>query len=737
MVLSLNADERKQREKFFRAVLGAYSGYVAFARIDRKKNFHEEFFFYPDKMEDMLTWIEKHAFGNNLYFCPQLFASAKRNKANVQITACLWADLDTADPAKIIPVPSVVLETSPERYQAFWPLTSAVEPVDAEDTSRRIAYAFKDEGADISGWDLTQLLRIPLTLNMKYEKPLHIPTVQILVLDPDQFTLNDFKAFDPVPGFEYAEAELPEEMPKESAEAILERHRNNLPERVFILHEDVPETADWSTALWNLECLLLESGLTREEAYIVAEASSCNKFKRDKKPGKYLWRDICRAYEHLKIRSGALLPQEIAADKYSLLSEEEMKTVANMAPGFVERYCAWGKSRGDAAPEYHVAGAFTILSGLLCGAVQLPTSYGILYINLWFMLLADTTLTRKTTAIDQAMDLLVDVDPDVVLATDGSIEGLLSALALRTGRPSIFWRDEFTGLIEQMKKRDYYAGMAEMFTKLYDGKYQKRILRKEIIEVRSPRLIIFCGGIFSRMAQLLDYSYVESGFFPRFITITAEADVTQLRALGPMTTRNDTARQDLLKELQNMRKAYEGKMTIITMGIPVEVPKVWDAVLDEATWQRYNELENLLLAKGLESDGADLLTPTYDRLAKNILKASVLLAAADHSLDKEHNIRVQMKHLLRAIHYGNSWREHAARILVHLGRGATEQQLERLMQYIRRFPGVTRSKLMQAYHLTAREAEYLAETLDQRGLIQRSKFGRTERYYPINIRGDV
>src|SRR6201999_3023795 len=97
--------------------------------------------------------------------------------------------------------------------------------------------------------------------------------------------------------------------------------------------------------------------------------------------------------------------------------------------------------------------------------------------NLWFMILGDTTLTRKTTAMDLAVDLLMDVDPDVILATDGSIEGLMQGLSTRPKRPSIFLRDEFSGLLEMMTKWDYYAGMAEVLTKLYDGKMQKRILK--------------------------------------------------------------------------------------------------------------------------------------------------------------------------------------------------------------------------------------------------------------------
>src|SRR6185295_16082845 len=163
---------------------------------------------------------------------------------------------------------------------------------------------------------------------------------------------------------------------------------------------------------------------------------------------------------------------------------------------------------GDAAWQYHQAGAFVALSSLLAGSVRLPTSFGTVIPNLWFMILADTTLTRKSTAMDLVMDLLLEIDTDCVLATDGSIEGLMTSLSMRPGRASIFLRDEFSGLLDAMVRKDYYAGMAETFTKLYDGKFQKRILRKDIIEVKDPVLIFFAGGIKNKTMSLVTHEQV-------------------------------------------------------------------------------------------------------------------------------------------------------------------------------------------------------------------------------------
>src|SRR5690606_32174212 len=116
--------------------------------------------------------------------------------------------------------------------------------------------------------------------------------------------------------------------------------------------------------------------------------------------------------------------------------------------------------------------------------------------------------------------------------------------------PSVFLRDEFSGLLEQMTKKDYMAGMAELLTKLYDGKMQKRILRKETVEVREPILILFAGGIKNKVTRILTHEQVSSGFMPRFIFITAESDISTLKPLGPPTQKTintgDAIRNELI-----------------------------------------------------------------------------------------------------------------------------------------------------------------------------------------------
>jgi ribosomal protein S25 len=284
-----------------------------------------------------------------------------------------------------------------------------------------------------------------------------------------------------------------------------------------------------------------------------------------------------------------------------------------------------------------------------------------------------------------------------------------------------------------IRKKDYYAGMIESMTKLYDGKYQKRMLRKEVLEIRDPILIFFCGGIRTRVLALMDIEYVYSGFLPRFIFIEAASNIDNYRPIGPMTERQDDTRQKLVQDLSRLREMYTADVIVKIGEQTVTTKRQWEAALDEPTWDRYNAFEQAMLKYGTESGAPEIYTPVMDRLSKSTLKASMLLAACRQ--EPVGNVKVEMGDLLRAISYCEHWRVHNLDVAANVGKTSNEKQLDQMLTAITREPGVPRSKLMQNYHLTAREADWILETLDQRGTIRRTKNGRSERLYPALIKG--
>jgi len=723
----------QQIKTFFQLVFGASArGYLCVSLLglgSGKRSMQERFFRYPEQVDAAAKFANDSKFSADVYYCPQLFETTTRTKSAVASCPTLWADLDTCPPTKMLKPPSVIVESSPRRYQALWRMSHPLPGHIAEDLCKRIAYFHAEDGCDRSGWDLTQLLRVPSTVNYKYagEPEVMIKGGELRAM----YSPRDFEDYPEVKTSQFMRTPMPSaaELPQEPAEDILQKYKHALLPNVYDLFAVTPDDNSWSEKLWKLEMCLLEMGMSREEVFVVAWESACNKYRRDGKDKSYLWVEVCRAFVAYTDRVNATIYP--GADIAELLTEEELK-IANRQTGFVEEYIEWASSLGDAATQYHQAGAFTILSALLSGRVTLPTSYGPVVPNLWFMILGDTTLTRKTTAMDIATDLLMDVDPDAILATDGSVEGLMQGLSTRPRRPSIFLRDEFSGLLEMITKKDYYAGMAEVLTKLYDGKMQKRILRKEEIVVRHPILLILAGGIRNRVQGLLTHEHVSSGFIPRFIFVTAESDTSRLQPLGPPTAR-DLGNRDILLERMEAMVAHYGQSRqayVKALGQRVPARETWDASLTREAWVRYNELESALLQSGLNSEKPELMTPLFDRLAKNTLKAAVLISAARQV--GEDNVVVEVEDILHAIRYCIQWRAYAIEVVGGIGKNMYERELERILAAILKRPGITRSRLMQSYHLTAQQANTTFDTLIQRGQItmKRTESG-AQMYYPL------
>jgi hypothetical protein len=722
-------------KEFFEFIFGELDGYLCLVTIDRSKGddaktVRQKFYEYPDEIDSAIEFINKKSVNVDVYFAPFLMTQARRTKEDIVETPVVWSDGDTCPIDSLLIEPSAVVRTSPGKHHFYWKLDPVESPDVGEYLSKKVAYYHAEEGMDKSGWDLTQLLRVPGTFNHKTVPPQ--PVSKAIIIKHAIYREDDFKEY---PDVEYTnkmvsleELEIPDTTPEE----IFEKYSTELSPRAYDLYVEIP-VGEWSRQLWELELTLFEAGVTKEEVFVVGKEAACNKYARDNRGDLPLWKEVQRAEAHVNERKEK--PPEIEPDRAvykmvppKLLNDQERESVKEDVT-FVEEYTTWAKTLGDAAPQYHPAGAFVILSTLLSGTVKLPTSFGTVVPNLWFMILADTTLTRKSTAMDNATDLLMEIDDDLLLATDGSIEGLLTAMGTRSGKPSLFLRDEVTGLIESMSKKEYMAGMMEVLTKLYDGKHMKRILRREIIDVQNPRLILFSGGIRNKMIELLDYKHVGSGFLPRFIFITAESDITKLRPVGPPTNKIVEGRTTLLNKMKRIYDHYAMVQPQESHDGKVLLPKQWAAELTDEAWNLYNSYEVKMLDFAMRSHDPSLLTPMMDRLAKSGLKAAVLLAASRMGGKK---IVVDKRDLLHAFFYIEQWMEHTVYIVKNIGTSGDEQKVQRIYQKIVDEPGILRSALMQRFYLSKRDTDAMLGTLEERAVIRRERHkGRGERLFPI------
>ena len=153
------------------ALFGGETGYLCVSsgkrtEASKLQEFGDTFFRYPEQAGEAAAWVaERSGNGFETYFCVHLLTKPQRRSNNAAPVWALWADMDhgvlvegNGDISGGLPAPSVTVESSPGRTQAYWCLTRPVEPKVAERLNKRIVLA---TGADASGYDLTQLLRPP------------------------------------------------------------------------------------------------------------------------------------------------------------------------------------------------------------------------------------------------------------------------------------------------------------------------------------------------------------------------------------------------------------------------------------------------------------------------------------------------------------------------------------------------------------------------------------------------
>jgi len=727
------AANNELRVQFFTYLFGDKTpGYLCIATADKEKaNFIEKFFFWPAESMAAAAYIGNHAITDNIWFGVTLLRRQKRSKEDALSSSFVWADLDEVDYTSIEPVPTCVLETSAGRFQAFWRFSGdPIPPLLAEEYSRRIAYS---TGADKSGWDMTQLLRVPWTYNFKYNPPQQVAVQSILM---DTYEVEEFEKLAPaeqLSPMSIADYKIPEELP--DFNLVLAKYRTiyGLDEEFSRLYTRTPaETEDWSRLMWRFIHICFGMSMSREEVYVIATQAACNKHVRDNRPVSYLWREVIKAdQEHShynaivtgKIQPVDTMPHLVDFDKI----EED---------AFIKEYKVWASQATDAPEQYHELTCFILLSSVICSGLWLAVDWGEIVPNLWGLMLGESTLTRKTTAMRLAVDMLKDVDNDLILATDGSAEGLLTGLSQRPGRVSIFWKDEISGLFDSINKKDYLAGLPETLTQLYDvPKVLTRLLRKETITISEPYFIFFGGGIRDKVYSLLNDEYILSGFLPRFIVVSGENDLSRFRGTGPPTVQSTERKDRIIRTITDLHDKYTPatvQVEIAGQKVDMPGPRV-EARLTEDAWNNYRRIERILTHTGAQSDSSMLALPTFSRMSFSVLKMSMLVAASRREPDSANRLEVTESDVNQAAFYMEKWGHYSIELISNTGVTTAEKILRRSLHYIREHNGLTKAELMQRQRLGAKEAKEIIETLFQRGLIDAKKAGRGHRLYALGM----
>src|SRR6266404_501089 len=373
--------ESQLRVSFFDYLFNQQRGHLCIATASKNKgNWVQKFFDWPTQRHVVANYLDAQATDtHDVWFCVNLLSAPERKKEFCLPTTIAWADLDTVDPSTIVPVPTCVVESSPGRWQSYWRIEGEPIPPDiAEDYSKRIAYAVS---ADKSGWDLTQLLRVPWTKNQKYDPPVDVKLISVV---KDAYPIEVFDAL-PVATADNPDAPPIADMPVienlPPVDNVLYRYKSEgkVDPEFASLYSVVPDSnADWSKVLWRFLHKCFNMGMNSEEVFTLAIGAGCNKYIRDNRPLSYLWRDVLKAAaEH---------------DRFDILlgGKVEIITMPHLVDfddieedSFIRDYKTWANNATDAPEQYHELSCFITLSAVISAGLYLKVKWGEIVPNIW------------------------------------------------------------------------------------------------------------------------------------------------------------------------------------------------------------------------------------------------------------------------------------------------------------------------------------------------------------------
>lgn len=676
---------------FLTQVWGELEGHVDIARMNNGKLNNHKFFYWPLQAEDIWAYIDKYTH-EDVYFTPVVFKAAKRQRVLADTALVVYGDADTFNLDDILVAPSITVHTSPSKTHLYWFIDGMTDAKLAETLSHSVSVAHpkKTTGFD-DGWSCTKLLRVPGTLNTKYiadTGEVHEVTVEYsgLTYTEEQFT----EQYPAVPEFTFETLPFPEKLPT-YAEVLGSIPTSTRLEGLLTTGKFSKGTAG-SEALYALYTELFRLSATDEQVFVVCERHPLNKWKRDgfDNPDHLLWQDIQRA----RAKDGTFIEgDEEEEDEDTVVTiAPRKKTVGfdfltgyekeNLKRTFVDEYLGWATSKTDAPVQYHVAGAFAVLATVFSDFGHAVPHWGETPLNLWFMVLGSTTLSRKSTSKALMLKCIEEMEEETYkydLGSKFTAEGLDEALRLAANRSALLHRDEIQSFMKEIDSKAYLQGIKGELTEIYDGKVTGKLRasgekQDKVRKGARVALNLFTMGIRDQLADYLTLDDFQSGFLTRFIYVSADAlqRTSETDYIGQMDaierSKGDPAFNDMIEKLREVRSVWEdwNDPTERTIAVPMDVE----------AHQRYNKFVTEALDAAQAQSKATILEAGASRLNTSVLKAATLIAMADRCDE------VGLNHMLAAINYCGEWFEHLVAMTERISESGWKRQQDKLAEML-------------------------------------------------------
>jgi hypothetical protein len=244
--------------EFIRRIWRPHSAGFGFLAARNSAGWFEQPMTLPASFRAIATFLTKYPPNRfDIYFCPNAFRNPRRLAKHACRTPYAWCDIDDASPDRFEPSPTILVRTSPGRYQGIWEFLVSASARKAEAVSRALAYEFE---ADRNGWSCTKMLRVPHTLN---HKPTYRWPSVLLVYDRKQ-PLSRWPAVELAPAIRSVTETL--DPSKHDWKAVVRKYAGRMKHvRRRLIEQERVESPDRSRCIFIIVATLAEAGATPDE----------------------------------------------------------------------------------------------------------------------------------------------------------------------------------------------------------------------------------------------------------------------------------------------------------------------------------------------------------------------------------------------------------------------------------------------------------------------------------------
>lgn len=426
----------------------------------------------------------------------------------------------------------------------------------------------------------------------------------------------------------------------------------------------------------------------------------------------------------------------------------------NGAGKFIDLYTDYARKISPMTPDtFHQSAALVMAATVIARRIKINMPYDVIYPNLYIVWVAQTTLFRKTTAMNIAKRILYKHFWEMLAPQDFTVEALLSDLAGMM--PSNFekmpqtekdrWMqsrdfsaqktcllDEFSGLFASAGK-DYGGGLLESFLRFYDCEpdYKRTTRGQGLVVIRNAYMNLLGATTPAAISTHTTNKNVwGNGFWSRFILLTPEGMPEYY--IDPEEEPEPAAIGQSLLNLHRrlQRSKYPEPHPEISAGIDAEAFQLWD---------KYNKALSFNLL--VENTSVNpILFGSYGRLPTHALKAALIMAAMEWP-ELQPAPRVELKHMVRGIVMAEEWRESLHRVIEKVEASEYDAFAQRIIKAIGKY--LTRGASLRDIHQAMRDKSpveiqnqlmqmAMEHTIEMK-VVKPQKGGRpTEKYFVVS-----